>query len=267
MQLNRFSQGIGVGDYNQLPIKVYHMEGFRFGRKSELNRLLDVVRALQPQLITMDSLIAMLPGGRQGFGENNAETGIAVRDDLNQILKACPNCNILLAAHSPKPVAEWSVKEFDKAEMQTLVRGHGAPVGEACDTGFALKKLSERPLQFAIMTKARRVAVEMSSKVVYVEMEEESYGKGYARLVEIPPVSDPPSKIAKHLFQLFKGGQPHEAKCIVRENALFTRKQNLEAVEELEAQHVIQNHKLPFTYELNPNYLTECDGEYLKKLR
>jgi len=165
-QLNRFSQGIGVGDYSQLSITVYHMEGFRFGRKSELNKLLDVVRALQPTLITMDSLIAMIPGGRQGFGETNSETGIAMRDDLNQILNACPNCNILLAAHCGKPLAEWSVEQFDKAEMQTLVRGHGALVGEVCDTGFALKKLNERPLQFAIITKARRAAVEMSSKVV-----------------------------------------------------------------------------------------------------
>ena len=116
------------------------------------------------------------------------------------------------------------------------------------------------------MTKARRAAVEMSSKVVYVEMEEESYGKGYARLVEIPPVSDPPSKAARHLFQLFKDGQPHEAKNIVKENALFPRKENLKAVEELEAQHVIKNHTRPFTYQLNPKYRKECDDEYLKKL-
>jgi hypothetical protein len=106
----------------------------------------------------------------------------------------------------------------------------------------------------------------MSSKVVYVEMEEESYGKGYASLVEISPVIDPPSKAARHLFQLFKDRQPHEAKNIVKENALFTRKQNLKAVEELEAQHVIQNHTRPFTYQLNPKYRKECDGEYLKKL-
>jgi hypothetical protein len=79
-------------------------------------------------------------------------------------------------------------------------------------------------------------------------------------------VSDPPSKVAKDLFRLFKDGERHAAKEIVRESALFTKKQNQEAIEELEAQRVIQNHKLPFTYQLNPNYLKECDPEFLKKL-
>jgi len=62
-----------------------------------------------------------------------------------------------------------------------------------------IKKLSQYPeaTRFSIITKPRRQALPMSRKVVYIEMEAEAYGKGWARLKEISAEVIPPSKYAK----------------------------------------------------------------------
>jgi hypothetical protein len=267
-QLDRFSMGLGYHDHTELPITLLCKNGFRFGRKTELDRVLSVIHDLKPKFIRLDSYIAMLPAGRQGRSENDSGSGIAARDDLNRMLDASPGCNILLAAHSPKPVAQWGIKEYGTAAMQELVRGHGSLVGEACDTGFAIKKLSEypKPLQFAIVTKARRVAVPMSSEIVYVEMKEERYGEGWARLEQVPPIPTPPSGIARELFHLFSDGAPHSEHEITKRSSLHTKKENRLGIEELLANKFILKHKEPFTYRLNPNYKTDVNPDYLKQL-
>lgn len=173
--LDRFSQGFGLKTYHDLPINVASMGGFRFGRKVSLDKLLKVVDTIKPVFIPLDSLIAMLPGGRARISENDSNIGEAIRDDLNAILSTCP-CSALLTTHTKKAVADFAIEELRYAGMQNLVRGHGSIVGQGCDTGFVIKKLSEhpRPTRFAVITKARRHAIPISAKVVYVELEEGS---------------------------------------------------------------------------------------------
>ncbi|MCP4608271.1 MAG: AAA family ATPase [Planctomycetes bacterium] len=266
--LDRFSNGLGYGSYKDLPITVVSFSGFRFKRKAELDKLLTVINKEKPVFIRLDSYVAMLPGSRQGLSENNSEAGIAVRDDLNNMLAVSPGCNILLAAHSPKPVIAYTLDQIRCAEMPSLVRGHGSLVGEACDTGFAIKKLSQYPdpLRFGIITNARRGPNPMSAEVVYVEMKEERYGEGWARLESIPPVPCPPSKAAKELFHYFLDQAPHQEQDIRKINALRTTKEIRSAIDELLDANVIVNHQRPFTYELNSNYQQEVDAEYLGKL-
>ncbi len=267
--LDRFAQGLGYESSSELPITILSMIGFRFGRRGARTNLLEIISKIKPKFIRFDSYLAMLPGGRQGLGENNCESGVAVRDDLQAVKDASPRCNILLSAHSSKPVTDWGVEQYTRSAMQDLVRGHGSLVGEACDTGFCIKKLSEypKPLQFAVVTKARREAVPMSAEVVYVGMEEERYGEGAARLVRILPVSDPPSKAAKSLFRLFVDSLPHTETEIVKKNALCTRCQNSDAVQELKMQRIILDHPtLPFCYILNSDYLRVGAASYVERL-
>lgn len=265
--LDRFSQGLGYQSHLELPINTLSMEGFKIGRKS--HDIMEMVNLLQPVFIRLDSYISMLPGGRQGLSENNSESGIATRDALNEMIALSKDCNTLLAAHSGAPVLGWSLEEIGKHDMNDLVRGHKSIVGEACDTGFILKKLSQypEPLRFAIQTRARRGAVPMSAQTVYVEMVEESYGEGWARLVQIKPVPAPPSKLAKELFKFFLDKNPHTWQDISRQSSLYTRKQNQEALQELEDNRVILTDQKPFTYHLNSKYKTECESEYLGKLK
>lgn len=266
--LNRFAQSLGHASYTELPITLLSQQGFRFGRKTTLPLFMDMVKAVQPVFIRFDSYLAMLPGGRQGLSENNSEAGIAARDRLNEMIALSPRCNTLLAAHSGAPVVNWSLDEVSKHEMNDLVRGHKSLIGEACDTGFFLKKLSQHPepLRFAIRTMARRGAVPMTAETVFVEMQEKAYGQGEAKLVSIPPVPIPPSKLAKEYFRFFLDKLPHTWQEIAKVSALHTKKQNQQALDELLEHHVVLNHAKPFTYMLNLQYKKDCESEYLRKL-
>jgi hypothetical protein len=267
--LDRFSQGLGVKSYRHLPIKVSSMTGFRFDRKTELAKLLGISSSFQPRLIRLDSLIAMFPGGRQGISENDSHIGVVIRDDLNQLLNSAPGCSLLLAVHSKKPVGGFSVEALRKSDMQTLVRGHGSIVGEGCDTGFVFKKLSEypEPTRFAIVTQVRRYTIPMSYKVMYVELKEERYGDGWARLEEISHLAVPPTQLAKQLFEFFPSNQFHSAKEVRQTFTLYPRKEILAALEELQEHRVIQATNIPQTWELNPKYRIQCNPEYLGKLQ
>ena len=153
--------------------------------------------------------------------------------------------------------------------MHSLVRGHGSIVGEGCDTGYVLKKLSQypEPTRFAIITKPRRQAIPMSRKIVYVEMEEEAYGKGWARLKEISAELIPPSKYAKAIYKLFSDGQPHSGKELTQKYALYTKGQISIGVEELLSRKVILHTGKPQVYYLNPKRKSECNDEYLDALK
>ena len=267
--LDRFSQGLGYSSYKDLPIEIKSMEEFRFGRKTSLDKLLTSITQVQPRLITLDSFIAMLPSGRQGYVENDSGTGEIIRDDLNKILTAAPLCSTLLSAHSRKPVSEFSIEELRLADMQSIVRGHGSIVGEGCDTGYVIKKISQYPdpTRFAIITKPRRLAIPMSVKPLYVEMEEEAYGKGWARLKEISSDIIPPSKYAMALYKLFADEKPHSSKDIVREYALYTKGQLIMGVEELLNRKVILHTTKPQVYYLNPKRKSDCNEAYLGALK
>jgi len=267
--LQRFAQGFGCASWKDLPITVKSMQRFKFDRKTELARLLKWVNDNKPVFIRIDSALACLPGGRQGMGENNAETGIAIRDDLNIILQEMPECSILLSAHSKKFAGELGLKQLKEYDMQSLVRGHGSIVGEACDTGLIIKKISEhpKPTRFVILTKARRRAVPMVAKDVYVELEEEDYGKGPARLKEIAPQVIPPSKPASDLYWIFDAEEPVTASTIVKKAAFYTKKENQMGVEELlERQVIVPAIGEPFSYKLNPRLRTQVDKDYLAAL-
>lgn len=211
----------------------------------------------------------MLPGGRQRIAENDSNIGETIRDDLNRILDASPVSSTLLAAHSKKPVSQFTIEELKVADMQSLVRGHGSIVGEGCDTGYILRKLSEypEPTRFAIITKARRQAIPVSRKIVYVEMEEEAYGKGWARLKEVSADVIPPSTYAKAIFKLFADGKPHGGKELTGEYALYTKGQISIGVEELLTHRVILNTRKPQVYYLNPKRKSECNEDYLSDLK
>lgn len=266
--LDRFSQSLGFQGYRELPITSLSMQGFRLGRKVEMDKLVKTVVDLRPVFIRLDSLLAMLPGGRQGLSENDCHLGSTVRNDLNRILAASPGCSTLLAAHSKKFVGGLGINELTAFEMQELVRGHGSIVGEGSDTGYIIKKISEhpQPTRFAIITKSRRKAIPMSARIAYVEMEEEAYGKGWARLIEIPATAIPPSELAKEIYKLFEDNEHHTSREVVRTFAFFSRKESHAGILELLEHKVILNGTKPQTYSLNPKRRDECQQEYLEKL-
>ena len=266
--LERFSQGLGFR-YKDLPIYRYSMKGFRFGRKVEMAKLVRIIKIINPVFIRLDSLLAMLPGGRQSVSENDCHLGEVMRDDLNQIL--LPNCSLMLAAHSKKFISELAMDDIQQYAMQSIVRGHGSIVGEGCDTGYVIKKISEHPesTRFCIITKVRRQAIP-SSKIKYIEMKEQSYGKGWARLEEILPEKLPPSEGARELYKLFltadgRGNYNHSSQWILRTMAFQDRRYCRNAIEELLRRNVIVQTS-PQNYEMNPEE-GQCSPDYLRMLR
>lgn len=271
--LNRFASGLGYANWRELPITVRSKQGFRFSRRTELDRLIRELGQLQPEprLLCIDSVLACLPSGRQGLDENNSTTGLAIRDDLDSVLQTLPNLGIMITAHFGKSTADLTYKEVRECNMQDLVRGHGSIVGEGSDTGFAIFNISQTvgsgdttPTRFVIMPKARRRAVPVGE--IYVELTEQAYGEGWARLERIPPVVIPPSKVAVAVTSLFSGS-PKNQQHINREAALYSRKEKLDAIEELLEHRVIIRGRDPLTYKLNPRRRTEADQEYLRMLR
>lgn len=266
--MERFSQGLGFR-YKDLPIHIFSMSGFRFGRKVELSRIVSAIKSINPVFIRFDSLLAMLPSGRQSISENDCHLGETVRDDLNQILT--PNRSLLIAAHSKKFVSELTLDDIQQYAMQNIVRGHGSIVGEGCDTGYIIKKISEHPepTRFCIITKVRRQAVP-ASKIKYIEMKEQSYGEGWARLEEIPPEKIPPSDGAKELYPLFKiadgrGNYNHSSQWILRTMAFQGRGYCKNAIVELLRRNVIVQ-TTPQNYEMNQKRASQCDSDYLRML-
>ena len=273
--LDRFSRGIGL-KYKNLPIHRMSMQEFRFGRKTEIDKLLKTIARIEPVFIRLDSLLAMLPSGRQGIVENDSHLGEIVRDDLNKILHSNPNCSILLSAHSKKFASELSPGEAGEYEMVALVRGHGSIVGQGCDTGYIVSKISEypEPTRFCITVKVRRQAIPAGTKTIYVELEEEEYGKGWARLKEISDIDLPPSSLAKIVYPTFLDmnratGSYFELKAskIVQTCAFLPKAGCRAGVKELLNRRVIMRSKLAsHTYKLNPDRFKECELNYLVEL-
>lgn len=271
--LERFAQGLGF-NFNKLPIYVFSMTGFRFGRKTELDRLLSVIRTVEPIFIRMDSMLAMLPGGRQATGENDCHLGEIIRDDLTDMLKTNPACSIMLSAHSKKFVSEMRLEEIIDYQMQSMVRGHGSIVGEGCDTGMIIKKISEYPKssRFAVLTRARRQAIPASVKILYTELQEKKYGEGWAKLIEIPADELPPSDLAKEIYPLFlektsKDEYKNRATSgIVSTCALLNKKECREGIQELVSRKIIIRGRKPQQYILNPFIKYEVNEKYLEEL-
>jgi hypothetical protein len=246
---------------------VKSMTGFRFSRAhGDIQKL---IYSMQPDLITVDSTVACLPGGRQGKGENNAETGIAIRDDLNEWLHLAPGVTILITAHSGKTKVEnFDIEDYRATSMVGLVRGHGSIVGQGCDSGFGLMKISEHPnpTRFVIFPKPRRDAIPMEE--TYVELTEESYGNGWARLSEIGPVPTPPLKIARALFSVMPTREEIQAKEFRNTaSTLYTPSDIRLGVEQLLRRKIIVTTKDHFTFKINPRLDGEADPQYLEQLK
>ena len=265
--LQRFSLGLGFRDWHQLPITKLSFTGFRFARRAAMDKLIQVIRRVSPVLVRFDSLLAMLPSGRQGVSENDCKLGEIIRDDLNEIIMACPNCSTLLAVHSKKYTVDIDINDLVKCEMQTLVRGHGSIVGEGCDTGYVLKKLSVFPKVtcFAIITKPRRLAIPSSERVTYVILEEQSYGQGWARFREVSEMALPPSEYAEVVYPLFLDNETHKTSQIKYRCALDRPSDLKKGIRELLSHKVIINCE-PQEFKLNPNRFQECDPNYLAAL-
>lgn len=266
--LERFSAGLGY-EFSDLPIHIFSMTGFRFARKTKMDDLLKLIDVIDPVFIRLDSLLAMLPSGNQAISENDCHLGEIIRDDLNKLVT--PRRSILLAAHAKKYIADLTFDEIENKEMQSIVRGHGSVVGEGCDTGYIIKKLSEHPnpTRFALITVVRRQAIP-GKKIKYIEMKEERYGEGWARLEQIMPSKFPPSKQAMEVYQLFKipskkTGLNHSSQWILRQMAFRNKDFCRIGVEELLKRKVILNPE-PQHYELNLKMTSQCDHDYLRHL-
>jgi len=268
--ISRFALYFGYRDWRELPIEIYSMKGFRFARKTTMDWLLHIINRLgtdEPMLLRMDSVIAMLASGRQGMCENDSNTGIALKDDMNKLLLFVRNISI--SAHAKKYVTDMLPKQMRATDMQAIVRGHGSIVGEAADSGIVLKRISEfpEPTRFVMVTKARRKAIPMSAQDIFVELDEEEYGRGWACLKRIEPIALPPTEIAKGLFTFFQNGDDISADHIVRKAALYSRTEIRNGLEELIERKAVVNLSEAFKYGLNPHISQQCEPEYLRKLK
>ena len=267
-KIRRFALSFDIKDWHDLPIRIESMKGFRFGRKTAMDWLIKILTSYEdePMLLRMDSVLAMLTSGRQGMSENDSGIGIALKDDLNKLLHFVRNISI--SAHAKKYVTDMVPKQMRATDMQAIVRGHGSIVGEAADTGIVVKKISEHPepTRFVLVPKARRRAIPLSAEDIFVEMEEEKYGKGWARLKRIEPIALPPSKIAQELFTFFKGLEEVSAEKIVRQAALYSKAEIRVGVDELLERRAICCPNGAFTFALNPQIKLECEPHYLRTL-
>ena len=133
-----------------------------------------------------------------------------------------------------------------------------------------IKKISEYPstTRFGIIYRVRRAAVPAAYKPVYVEMEEEKYGEGWARLKEISPMSLPPSPEAKEAFVLLKDSLPKAltSREIVYKLAFLHKAQILKGINELIYHKAVLNGSKAQTYIVNQKIQIECDTAYLDEL-
>ena len=273
--LNRFSQYFGHKGYSELPIHIYPDRDFLFDRKGELDKLKRFVSSVNPVFIQLDSLLSMMPIGRYNLSENSNYIGGVIGRELNSLLDSSTNeCVTDLIVHTKKPVANFDVEQLRTSNVQDLVRGHGSIVGQGADTALILKKISEHPnpARFCIVTKSRRTAIPMDSKVVYLELKEDSYGHGLAHLEEIDSLSLPPSREAKDIFRLLKdkfngrGFDEVTSRKIISDLALFGKPQIVHGIDELFLHNVIEYGSKVQSYKLNKHYKSECNQEYVEAL-
>ncbi len=271
--LVRFANGLGY-KLTDLPIHRLVMTGFRFGKKSELWKLLKIIEKIKPVFIRMDSMIAMLPAGSGGLQENDSHLGEIIRDDLTAILNKCSaQCSILLSAHAKKMIGGLTIEELKEYDMPRIVRGHGSIVGEGCDTGYVIKKISERtPTRFVVQVRSRRAAIPAGEPLL-VELEEQKYGSGWARLKLVDINKLPPSEAAQSLYPIFlernKDGDPvtYKERDLISLCALKVKKDIKDGVYELWVHKVVERGDYPRSYIMNIHYKVDVDPEYLQQLK
>ena len=269
--LNRFSQYFGFKSYHELPIHVYPDDNFVFDRKVELDNLIAFVSKVNPVYVHLDSLLSMLPTGRNNLSENTNYLGGLIGITLKKIMAASSNqCVTDLVVHTKKQVVDLSISELTSSAIQSLVRGHSSIVGQGADGALILKKISEHPnpTRFCVITRSRRSAVAMDGKLVYLELKEDSYGSGLAHIKEIHSLSLPPSREARDIFQLlsaeWNGTDWSElnSRKIISELALFNKSQIIKGLDELMEHKVITDGSRSQSYKIDKQYRVRCNKEY-----
>ena len=281
-RLNRLASGLGYQTYEALPIVLRPKREFRFGSKSSLSEIAypSIKAALKGStdakhlLITMDSHIAMLGATTHSHAENQDTAGRRLGETLENIQTFCRDkykvtATVLLATHAKKGVTDYDIEDIKGSEMQELVRGHGSIVGLGCDTGFVLKKISDNPLRGVLIPKPRREAVPMEE--IYWELQEESYGHGWAKLVRIEPVPIPPSELAVRLYSLFKNNpkRVYPSQELSRLMTMYDPSDRRLAVYHLQKHKIIvSTAEKPFDYQLTPDHVQqgEFNQEYTDQL-
>jgi len=200
-KLDRLALGRGFTDRTHLQyrIEVLHKTGFRFGGVHP--ELIERVRVLLPALLDIDSLVAC--SNRTKHTEHDPHLGLDAAAAIDEIHEASPFTTIWMLAHTGKSKAEWDMEDFRAAPMQDLVRGHGSVVGQVCDTGYCHIKLSEKPnpLRFVLIPKIRR-DVTLTADPIYCELLEAKGSDGWARIIRIPPITPPPTKVDIFMFRV-----------------------------------------------------------------
>lgn len=271
--LNRFAQHFGFKDYSGLPIQIYPNRDFLFDRKVELDKLKIEIKKFNPVYIRFDSLVSMLPLGRNNISENSNYLGGVIGKDLNEILSVTPDAVTDLVVHTKKSANELSIQDLRVIDVSAIVRGHGSIVGQGCDTAVIFKKISEHPARFCIVTRSRRTAIPMDSKLTYLELKETSFGHGSAHLEEIDSQSLPPSREAKEVFQAlingtFNGHSYDEVtgRELVSSLALFRKSQIIKGLDELKDHNIVENGIGTQSFKIRSNFQTVCNTEYLALL-
>jgi len=120
--LNRFSQFFGYKDYKELPIYIYPGQDFQFDRKAELDKLKRFVSNVTPVYIHLDSLLSMLPTGRNSLSENTNYLGGVIGKTLNELLACSFNeCVTDLVVHTKKAVVNYDLGLLQSSDIQSLV--------------------------------------------------------------------------------------------------------------------------------------------------
>ena len=128
--LDRFAQYFGFKGYQELPIHIYPTKDFLFDRKGELDSLEAFISKIKPVYIHLDSLLAMLPVGRNNLSENTNYLGGVIGRALNDLLTSSSGeCVTDLVVHTRKPVSGYALEDLRNMDIQSLVRGHGSIVG------------------------------------------------------------------------------------------------------------------------------------------
>ena len=265
--LDRFAKGLGFR-FQDLPLYVFSMEGYRFGR-ANMKDLANTIKMINPRFVRLDSMLAMLPSGRERLSETSDKLGEIIRDNLNDIISE--ERSVMLAAHAKKFVSELSMIDIKSYGMNSLIRGHNSIIGEGCDTGYILSKISNypNPTRFYVATEARRTALPNGTSL-YIELQEQAYGDGWAQLVSIPPEKLPPSEVEFEIYKIFKasadnGNPTHSTQQIRKTCALYTMKECRSGLSELLRRNAVVE-AAPQVYEINGNRDIECDPDYLKML-
>ena len=267
-RLNRLARGLGFNGYEELPITVASMRGFRFADRNltairEVEGLIKVTVAKMPDArnisIRIDSVVACLGAGLQSGHENNDGLGRIIQRTCAEIRRFCSEelgmtATITMMVHARKHYPLYDIDDLRHLDMQFFVRGHGSIVGLGSDIGYPIKKISQNPLRGVIVPIIRRTRSPMLE--TYFELEEERYMDGWARFKKIDPVPIPPSDLEVDYFSLFYAnpGDSFKEQDLMRRAAAHDQEERRVALDHLKKHQVIlRTSEDPFSYGLNPN--------------